>query len=295
MREAVKMFSEAVDRVTAAIESSSWLDGWADAVQRFLRSKLDRPGLRSLLSGSALGHPLHPLLTDLPIGCWSSAVVLDLMANAPDASRCLLGIGTLTALPTAVAGLSDWLDTDGAEKRVGVVHAAGNLAGTCLFLASWRARRRSGNGRVLALAGLVVASGAGWLGGHLSYVLGVGVDTNAFSAGPQDWTAIASKDVTDGLHRYETDCTGVVLAGTPSGLFALADRCSHRGGPLSEGHLESNCVVCPWHGSRFSLESGAVRSGPASVAQPTYEVRLADNAVEIRRAERRALRRNAVR
>jgi nitrite reductase/ring-hydroxylating ferredoxin subunit/uncharacterized membrane protein len=286
--------SQAANRVSGAIESSAWLDGWADQVRRFLRPKLDRAGLRSLLSGSALGHPLHPLLTDLPIGCWSSAVLLDLTGKGRETSRFLLGVGTLAALPTALSGWSDWLDTEGAEKRVGVVHAAGNLAGTALFLASWRARRRSRDGRALALAGLVVASGAGWLGGHLAYAMGVGVDTNAFDAGPENWTAIASKDATGGLTRYEVSCTGIVLSDSPDGLFALADRCSHRGGPLSEGRVVGDCIVCPWHGSRFSLETGAVQVGPASVAQPTYEVRFSGDSVEIRRPEPRALRQNAV-
>ena len=143
------------------------------------------------------------------------------MGKAPEASRFLVAVGTLAALPTALSGLSDWLDTDGAEKRVGLVHAVGNLAGTCLFLASWRARRHSRSGQVLALAGLIVASGAGWLGGHLSYALGVGVDTNAFETGPEDWTVLGSQDASDGLHRCEVNGVGIVLVGTSDGVFRV--------------------------------------------------------------------------
>jgi nitrite reductase/ring-hydroxylating ferredoxin subunit len=87
----------------------------------------------------------------------------------------------------------------------------------------------------------------------------------------------------------------VTTAPDGSGPYAMADRCSHRGGPLSEGELQADCVVCPWHGSRFDVRDGHVRRGPASVPQPIYEVRTGEeDAIEVRRTEHRALRRNAV-
>jgi nitrite reductase/ring-hydroxylating ferredoxin subunit len=77
-------------------------------------------------------------------------------------------------------------------------------------------------------------------------------------------------------------------------VHALADRCSHRGGPLSDGELDGDCVTCPWHGSTFSVTDGEVVSGPATIPQPTYEVRLEGSDVLVRRAEERSLRANPV-
>ncbi len=135
----------------------------------------------------------------------------------------------------------------------------------------------------------------GWLGGHLAYGMGVGVDTNAFESGPDDWTrAQGDAPGPGGLAKVVADGVRVVVADTPEGLRGLADRCSHRGGPLSDGEKVGNCVVCPWHGSRFELSSGAVERGPASVPQPTYEIRSEGSGVELRRSEPRALRRRAV-
>ena len=276
------------------IESRSSLDPMAAGLHDRAAALLRGPGLRSLWSGSFLGHPLHPLLTDLPLGCWTSATLLDVTSETPTASRRLIGVGVLLAVPTALAGVSDWLDTAGAEKRVGLVHGLGNLLGVSCLATSWWQRRLGRPGRALTLLGMAVVAGAGWLGGHLSYAMGVGVDTNAFETGPGDWAPATTDQAPADLRRHQAGGVGIVVATTPDGLHALADRCSHRGGPLSEGAIEEDCVSCPWHGSRFDLRSGNVRRGPASVPQPTYEVRPGPAGIEVRRTEHRALRRNPV-
>jgi nitrite reductase/ring-hydroxylating ferredoxin subunit/uncharacterized membrane protein len=284
------LLSAAVEK----IESRSSLDATATFLHDGVGAVLRSPRLRSLLSGSFLGHPLHPLLTDLPLGCWTSAAVLDLTDPVSPASRRLIGVGVVTAVPTALAGISDWLDTAGAEQRVGLVHGVGNLIGISCLAVSWGQRRKGLRGRGLSLLGLAVVSGAGWLGGHLSFAMGVGVDTNAFETGPKDWTPVMSGEAPGDLRRYQADGVGVVVATTADGLYAMADRCSHRGGPLSGGEIEGDCVSCPWHGSRFELRSGKVRRGPATMAQPVYDVRPGPSGVEVRRTEHRALRRHPV-
>jgi nitrite reductase/ring-hydroxylating ferredoxin subunit/uncharacterized membrane protein len=253
---------------------------------------------RDLLSGTALGHPAHPLLVDIPIGCWTSAVLLDLTtAHQQRASRRLLGFGVLASLPAIATGLSDWSDTDEAEARVGLVHASLNSLAIGCFAISWWRRRLGGRaGRRWSLVGAVLASGAGWLGGHLAFALGVGIDTNAFEVGPADWTIADGSQPREGAVACLT-VGGVRVAAVRSegALHALADRCGHRGGPLSEGDLEDGCLVCPWHGSRFELGSGLPVHGPASVPQPVYQIRVADDGVQLRRSEKRALRQRSVR
>ena len=268
-----------------------------DPVASWVRSKLSflqSEPVRSALSGSSLGHPLHPLLTDLPIGCWTCAAVLDLNGQGGEASTFLTGAGIVAAVPTALAGLSDWMDTEDAESRVGSVHAIGNVMGLALFSLSWAQRRRGGRGRAASLMGMAVMGLSGWLGGHLSYALGVGVDTNAFTSGPEDWTAARLLGQHEGLRCLEAGGVRVAAAYLGDQTHALADRCSHRGGPLSEGTVVNGCLECPWHQSRFDLRTGEVECGPASVPQPRYEIRESADVVEVRRKERRALRRNPV-
>jgi nitrite reductase/ring-hydroxylating ferredoxin subunit/uncharacterized membrane protein len=275
------------------LESATGLDPWAERVRSKLTFVKSSP-LRSVLSGSSLGHPLHPLLTDLPIGCWSSALVLDLARGDAKASRRLIGAGIVCALPAALAGLSDWMDTEDAEMRVGLIHLAGNVVGLSFLSVSWLRRQHGSRGLLTSAMGMTAIACAGWLGGHLSYALGVGVDTNAFETGPEEWTDAGVLKGGDGPSGLDADGVRIAAARANGQIHALADRCSHRGGPLSEGALIDGCLECPWHASRFDLQTGDVVRGPASVPQPRYEVREGDGALEVRRLEKRALRRNPV-
>jgi nitrite reductase/ring-hydroxylating ferredoxin subunit/uncharacterized membrane protein len=252
-------------------------------------------GGRGILSGSALGHPVHPLLVSAPIGCFTSAMVADLLGHR-DAARTFTGAGVLVAFPTAATGLSDWVDTADAERRVGFLHLVANLVGVSFYATSWWARRRGFDrrGRALGLSGAVVISAAGWLGGHLVYAMGVGVDTTAFEGGPTEWTEIARAGDSPPHHAI-VDGVGLAVLEDQNGIpRVLADRCTHRGGPLSEGEVAGGCITCPWHGSRFDLVDGRVVRGPASEPQPVYEVRVTEDGIEVRRDEPRALRRNPV-
>ncbi len=273
----------------------------ADAVGQPLNNAAHaviRPGpVKDQLSGSALGHPMHPALVGIPIGCWTSAALLDLTSKNSPAARRLIGLGVIFALPTALTGASDWSDTTGAEQRVGLVHAGLNLMAVASYACSWLVRRRGGGGRLLGLLGAVAATGAGYLGGHLAYSLGVGVDTNAFQTGPTSWEPVAfdSELEADNMRAVEAGRVQVLLARDGEGVVhALGNRCSHRGGPLDQGEMHDRCVVCPWHGSQFDLNDGSVRRGPATEPQPVYDVRVAGGAIEIQRAEPRSLRTNPI-
>ncbi len=174
------------------LERARALDVAVGPMREAGRAVLDSDRLRDLLSGTALGHPAHPMLVDLPIGFWTSAMALDFTGRRQrPAARRLVGLGVLCALPTVASGLSDWIDTEGPPARVGLVHAAANATAVTCYTMSWWTRRRGGNaGQLWALTGATVATVGGWLGGHLAYTLGVGVDTNAFDAGPPEWTAV---------------------------------------------------------------------------------------------------------
>jgi nitrite reductase/ring-hydroxylating ferredoxin subunit/uncharacterized membrane protein len=269
------------------------LDGPAKKLGKVVRGALGPGKVKDALSGTFLGHALHPLLTDVPIGTWTSALVLDLTGGraAADASQRLIGTGILAALPTAVTGYSDWADSEvGSDsvRRIGIVHAAANVTALTFFTASYAARR-AGNHRsgvTMALAGAGALAVGGHLGGHLSYVNGIGVDQTTFQEGPQDWTpTMPEAELAEG----DTACADaggmpVLLARHNGTIYALANRCTHRGGPLHEGSLEDGCVVCPWHDSKFRLQDGSVERGPATAPQPAFESRIADGRIEVRLA-----------
>lgn len=286
--------AKALDSVVDRVERATALDRPADVAADAVSRSLPDGRVRDIASGTPAGHPLHPVLVTVPIGSWAAATVLDLTGGDAAAARRLVGLGVLSAAPTAVTGANDWLSTAGAERRVGLVHAALNYTGLALYSASWLARRRGRRvrGAMLSLAGLSVVGASGWLGGHLSYALGVGVDTTAFQHFPTDWTdAAAEADVPTGSAiRADVEGVPVLLTRHAGAVVALADRCTHRGGPLHEGAVADGCVTCPWHGSTFALRDGSVRSGPASRPQPTLEVRVVDGRVQVRHDDPRGLR-----
>lgn len=287
--------SQALERAVIRVEQARGLDRIGEPARQ-VTDVLGPGRVKDLLSGTALGHPAHPLLVTVPIGAFASAIALDATGGDAKASRRLVGLGLLASLPVAVTGLSDWADTEGAERRVGVAHAVSNSAALVLLSGSWLSRRAGGSGRTLALAGFAVLGVGGWLGGHLAYALGVGVDTTAFSLAPQEWTDVcAQSDLEPGkpLGVRLADLSVLVVRDQGT-IRALVDRCTHRGAPLHEGAVIDGCIQCPWHASRFRLDDGSVAQGPATRPQPALQCRVVDGRVQVRRPEARALRTNPV-
>jgi nitrite reductase/ring-hydroxylating ferredoxin subunit len=274
-------------RVLAGLDA---LDAPAKAIGKAVRGII-RPGpVKDALSGSWLGHALHPLLTDLTIGTLTSAVLLDWLGgerSQPAAER-LIAIGLASAVPTVSSGYSDWADTEVADesvRRIGIVHAATNATAASLFAASWAARRRGGSGRLLALAGGGAMAAAGYLGGHMTLAEGVGVDHTVFEDGSDEWAAVLDDgELREGQMRcVEADRTAVMVARREGVVYALSDHCAHRGGPLHEGELDGISVSCPWHDSVFDLRDGALIHGPAAYPQPAWDTRVVDGRIEVRR------------
>jgi nitrite reductase/ring-hydroxylating ferredoxin subunit/uncharacterized membrane protein len=239
---------------------------------------------KDLLSGTWLGHPLHPMLTDIPIGAWTSAFVLDIVGGkrGRNAADLLVVVGIVSALPTAAAGLSDWSDTIGEDRRIGTAHALGNVAALSLYTLSWRARRRGRRGRgvLLGFLGAGAASVGGYLGGHLVFRKGVGPDRNAWKHASDEWIEIpddtveAALDTEGGPRVVKVGDDDVLVVRQGAAYVAISNVCGHAGGPLDEGTFDAQgCVTCPWHGSVFRLSDGHVVHGPATGNQPRYDVR----------------------
>ena len=254
-----------------------------------------------VLTGRSLGHPAHPAVVTVPLGSWTAALVLDIAGGRAyrRAAQLLVGIGVLGAVPAVATGAADWLDTRGAERRVATAHAAANKLALVLQAGSWLLRRRgrSSAGVYVSAMAMAVASAGSYLGGHLVYRRGVGVNTTAFDAGPTEWATLeAEGDAGDPLVAARAGGVAlVVVMGHGGATHVLEDRCTHRGGPLHEGRVTDGCVSCPWHDSRFDLATGAVIKGPATAPQPVYEVKRDGAGVQVRRREDGDLRRNPVR
>ncbi|MEJ7691168.1 MAG: Rieske (2Fe-2S) protein [Nocardioidaceae bacterium] len=279
---------KALDNIVRRIAGADGLDAVATPLGRVISRLVQPTTVRNLLSGTWLGHAVHPVLTDLPIGAWSMATLLDLAGgeDAQPAADLLVGVGVLTAVPTAATGLHDWSDTMGAESRVGVVHAGANVAALGLYAGSLVARRAGHRrrGTWLGLAGLAALTVGGYLGGHLAYANAVNVNHTAFEHRPDHWTSVlAETELAEGQPRQVVTGDAAILLVRDGGqVHALANRCSHLGGPLNEGEIVDGCVQCPWHGSVFRLRDGHIVRGPASAPQPTYDVRVQAGQIEVR-------------
>jgi nitrite reductase/ring-hydroxylating ferredoxin subunit/uncharacterized membrane protein len=276
--------AEAID----AVEGAAVLDAPAKPLGKWVRTALAREPVKDAISGTWLGHAVHPLLTDVVIGTFLSATLLDLLGgdDGERAQRRLVGAGIAAAAPTVLTGANDWADAEPASdgvRRAGLVHALSNATAVVLYASSLAGNRR--RGAALRLGGAAALMIGGHLGGHLTLTKGVGPAQTVFDPGPEEWTAAAkAADLHDGQPaRVIVDDTPVLLLRDGNELFAIHDRCSHRGCSLSEGSVEGDVIVCGCHGSRFDRRDGRVRQGPATSPQPAFQVRVRDERVEIRR------------
>ena len=247
------------------------------------------PLVKDALYGTWLGHPLHPVMTDIPIGFWTSTLVLD-AAGMEKSADLMLKLGTVSALGTALSGMAQWHDLQEmkAPRRLGALHAILNVAATASYGVSWMLRGRKSRqaGIVFSTAGFTLATAAGMLGGDLAYRLGIGVSRDAFEEPRGKWTAVVALDELEaGSLRRVTPKRGepLVLLRDGEAIYAAAATCTHVGGPLDEGTVEDACITCPWHGSLFDLRDGRVIHGPASSPIRAYETRVSETGqVEVR-------------
>ena len=245
------------------------------------------------LHGVPFGQPAHPALVRLPLGCWTSAVLLDLFTGTDRAARMLIGTGVAVTVPAAATGLADWSALHRDQQRVGLVHAACQVSAASLFLGSLAARAsgRPRYGRVLSGCGLLLATAGAYLGGHLALRLGAGA---SHAEQVSHLSGLGWHDLCDvgqlpdrRLVRRQLGYLSLLVYRQGSEVNVLSDRCSHLGGPLHQGRIVIErggaCVACPWHGSTFAITDGTVVHGPATARQPAFETRVtAEGRVELR-------------
>ncbi len=274
------------------LEQASRLDGIGDRLQRAVQGTLRGQRIRDFLHGVWLGHPLHPAMVQLPVGAWMSAAVLDLMPGQRRAATMLIRVGTLGALPAAVAGLNDWAALSRDQRRIGLVHAAANSVALACYAGSLVARRngRCGTGKALAYLGLSAASGGAYLGGHLAYKQGAQVsqsisEMHRMSEGWHPLGEMASIPQRQIVTR-EIDDVSVILYRHGDDVTVMLERCPHQSGPLGQGEVQEidghDCVVCPWHGSTFRLNGGEVVHGPSANDQVLLPTRVVNGRLEAR-------------
>jgi nitrite reductase/ring-hydroxylating ferredoxin subunit len=271
------------------IAHAQGLDAAARALSDAALQRIGTGGRADALHGVWLGQPVHPALTSLPMGFWTSATVLDFVPGSQRASRALIALGLAGSVPAAAAGLADWSALHREQQRVGLAHGAANASAWALFAGSLMARAagRELSGRALALGGLATLTVGAYLGRHLAFPLGAGAShaEPVSHLAPLGWHDLCRiYDLPDGrMTRRQLGYLSLAVVRQGSDVMVLADRCAHLGGPLHQGTLiEANgelCLSCPWHGSTYRLSDGGVVHGPATARQPAFETRIADGGI----------------
>lgn len=281
------------------IDEQQWLDDAGEAIQPGVLNAFKAAGktgndLKNFLHGKWLGHPLHPILTDVPIGAWTTAAVLDTMELAGNqkyksGSDAAVTIGLVGAAGAAVTGLTDWTGTTQIERKAGLAHAILNVGATALYLTSAILRKNERSRKTaisLSMLGYAITSLSAYIGGSLVYNQQMGVNHAAAPEGfPHDFTAVCGENELEEnqLKCVKADKINVLLWKKNGQISAIVNTCSHMGGPLDEGKVVDECnVQCPWHGSIFSLKDGSVVDGPATEPQPAFEVRIKDGQIEVK-------------
>jgi nitrite reductase/ring-hydroxylating ferredoxin subunit/uncharacterized membrane protein len=277
---------------TQLADQLPWLDKAATILKSVSDPILGKNGpqrLKDTLYGTWLGHPLHPLATDLPIGFWTSSMMLDL-AGKEQAADLTLKLGTISALGAAASGLAQWHDLQEMKepRRLGALHATLNIAATGLYATSWclRANDARDAARTCSTLAYGIATASAWIGGDLSFRLGIGVSRIAFEEPRKKWTTVLPETEleTGKLTRVEAGGVPIMLLKQDDRILAVSATCTHVGAPLNEGTIEEGCVVCPWHGSHFDLASGHVVHGPAVDDLRQFEVRIENGNIQVRPA-----------
>lgn len=288
-----------VNKAIGLAESPKWIENSAQAIQPAVLKAFKRAGktgtlTKDFLHGKWLGHPLHPILTDIPLGAYTVTAVMDVFElggnkNYQSGADASLAVGLAGAAGAAITGITDWTGTTGQNRRIGMMHATLNVGATILNTVSLLLRKKKSYrtlGIGFSLAAYGITTLAAYLGGHLVYDQQMGVDhTAGLGPFPLKFTDACDDEA---LEEGKMICAKVgdipiLLARYQGKVYAITNTCSHMGGPLSEGELiEGGCVKCPWHGSVFSIKDGSVMEGPATHSQPAFETRLRKGKIQVR-------------
>lgn len=289
---------EAGERVVEVIARQEWLNPWGYKLEHamavgwnLLGGRRDR--VRNVLHGTWLGHPLHPMLTDVPLGAWTMAFAFDCLdvrlrehAHFAPAAQMALGVGIVGGAGAALTGLTDWQYTHDDARRTGLVHGMLNLTALGLCVWSWSRRRtqRDGPSRLASGLGYALALGSAFLGGNLVFRERIGVDRTEHPLEPREFVPVLfeSELVDERPQHVRAGDADVILVRSGGRLYAYGEHCPHLGAPLSDGWLSDGGIVCPWHGARFELSTGSTVKGPATSRLTRFETCVRDGRIEVR-------------
>jgi nitrite reductase/ring-hydroxylating ferredoxin subunit/uncharacterized membrane protein len=280
------------------IYSQKWLDTVADPVQKYINSLFAGGGsarqVKNVLNGVWLGHPLHPMVTDVPVGAWTATLVLDGVSalsgseSLATAADLTLATGLAGAISSAASGFTDWSDTYGKERTLGLAHGLMMGATTTAYLGSLLARLVGARSAGVALAntGYALLAAGAYLGGDEVYDVGYGVNHTAFEHQPAQYVSVMPEAElpADTPTKADADGLPILLVKLGSQIYALDDTCVHAGCSLAGGHLEGATIVCPCHGSQYDLRDGSVINGPATMPEPHYDVRIQGSMIQVKHA-----------
>ena len=271
--------------LTRAVDAQSrWSKPLGDFNHRWLAAIFHpiRP-IQNLLNGSWLGHPVHAVVTDVPIGALTVSIVADVIGQPIVADVSLL-IGVLAMVASAVTGAADYTEVDGTARNRATVHSVVMVVSLVLYLISLAIRSTGPADRlapilIALVAYLLLALGAA-IGGDLVYLIGTHVNRHAWRDAGAKWIKLDLGDLTDipegGPTKLKAGINELAVVREGDRILAVHAQCAHAGGPLAEGSLVGDAIECPWHGSRFRLANGHNVRGPAMYDQPAYDVRRAE-------------------
>lgn len=272
---------------------NAFIGSLAERVQPVVAAVLAKAGLplQNILHGSVVGHPVHAILTDVPIGAWTVTAALDAceLVGGPcnEGADAALIVGLAGAAGAILSGWADWSDTYEDPRTLGLAHALVNGTAVTGYVVSLLLRRagRRRLGLLTALASYAVIGAGAYIGGELSYGLQLGVKHTAEPiVPPADFTPVLDAAALSEGAPVRAAFNGIplLISRTPAGIAAISAVCTHRGAPLAEGTFADGCVTCPWHGSKFALDDGRVVNGPATFPQPRFEARINGDRIEVR-------------
>jgi nitrite reductase/ring-hydroxylating ferredoxin subunit/uncharacterized membrane protein len=246
--------------------------------------------IQSFLNGTWLGHPIHAVLTDVPIGAYTLVIILDVLDQRSAADVALV-FGILSMVAAAAAGFADYAETDGLPRQRATVHSSLMIVALVIYLLSLYLRWLNPADRTVPIAASIVAylvlTAGAYVGGDVVYVLGNMVDRHAFRSRTSKWTALeAPADIPEGaLIKAKAAGQALVLVRHGDTINGIHDVCAHAGCSLADGKIVDSMIECPCHGSRYEIANGHVRRGPSVYDQPAYEIRRAAEGWEARRAD----------
>jgi nitrite reductase/ring-hydroxylating ferredoxin subunit/uncharacterized membrane protein len=271
--------------VTRAVDAQTrWSKPLGDFNHRWLSALFHpiRP-IQNFLNGTWLGHPVHAVVTDVPIGALTVSIVADLIGQ-PIVADVSLVLGVLAMIASAVTGAADYTEVDGNARSRATVHSVIMVASLVVYAISLLIRSGSPADRlvpiVLSVVGYLLLSLGAMIGGDLVYLIGTHVNRHAWRGAGSKWIRLDLGDLPDipegGPTKLKAGINDLAVIREGDRILAVHAQCAHAGGPLAEGSLVDGAIQCPWHGSRFRMTDGHVIRGPAMYDQPAYEVRRAE-------------------